>query len=522
MRCTASGKPLPPGSRSGANYNGGYTGCLWERYAGLSATGRGKGQGACPGLAPWTPRFGGIREGFGLAARRRCNHIRAYSVISYRRQDTKQIAGRIFDRLEAKFGAGSTFMDIDRIPFGVDFHTYLDEAVAVARIVLVLIGPGWAEAKDEAGRRRLDNPDDFVRIEVEAALRRNIPMGAVLIDGTPMPRAVQLPESMRPLLRRNASPVDAGRDFHVHMDRLIADLEKHLNGQPASAPAASAPPAAKPAWASNTDSDKYGRWAEFALGGVTQRMRWCGPGAFTMGSPADEPGRFDDEGPQHEVRLTQGFWLCDTPVTQALWRAAMGGNPSYFKHPKRPVEQVNWDDAQRFLQKMNVGVPGLDLVLPTEAQWEYACRAGKKTATYAGPIQILGERSAPVLDEIAWYGGNSGVGFELDSGYDSSGWAEKQYSHSRAGTRPVGQKLPNDWGLYDLLGNVWEWCADDRREYTANAVTDPAGPLDSALRVLRGGSWFENARLVRAASRNGHGRASRHRSIGLRCLSVRP
>jgi hypothetical protein len=105
--------------------------------------------------------------------------------ISYRRQDTRLIAGRIFEKLEGKLGAGSVFMDIDRIPFGVDFHSFLDQAVARARIVL--IEHGWAEAKDEAGRRRLDNPDDFVRIEVESALRRNIPMGAVLIDGAPLP-----------------------------------------------------------------------------------------------------------------------------------------------------------------------------------------------------------------------------------------------------------------------------------------------------------------------------------------------
>jgi TIR domain len=149
--------------------------------------------------------------------------------ISYRRQDTKQIAGRIFEKLEDKLGSGSVFMDIDSIPFGVDFHRFLDEAVARAGIVLVLIGHGWAEAKDEAGRRRLDNLDDFVRIEVESALKRKIPMGAVLVDGAPMPRAEQLPESMRALLRFNAAPVDAGRDFHTHMDRLIDDLERHLN-----------------------------------------------------------------------------------------------------------------------------------------------------------------------------------------------------------------------------------------------------------------------------------------------------
>jgi hypothetical protein len=156
--------------------------------------------------------------------------------ISYRRQDTRQIAGRIFDRLEAKFGKGNVFFDVDSIPFGVDFHDFLNAQVAQADTVLVLIGHGWADARDEAGARRLDNPDDFVRIEVEAALARNIPLGAVLIDGAPMPRAEQLPGSLRPLCRRNAAFLDSGRDFHVHMDRLIADLERHLQRTEAPPP----------------------------------------------------------------------------------------------------------------------------------------------------------------------------------------------------------------------------------------------------------------------------------------------
>ena len=148
--------------------------------------------------------------------------------ISYRRQDTKQIAGRICERLEAKFGAGNVFIDEDSIPFGVDFHDYLSEQVGCAEVVLVLIGHGWADARDESGNRRIDNPDDFVRIEIEAAIQRGIPLGAVLIDGAPMPRPEQLPQSLRPLCRRNAAPVDSVRFFNVQMDRLIADLQKYL------------------------------------------------------------------------------------------------------------------------------------------------------------------------------------------------------------------------------------------------------------------------------------------------------
>jgi len=150
--------------------------------------------------------------------------------ISYRRQDTKAIAGRIFDRLEAKFGRDAVFMDIDSIPPGVDFHEWLNDHVAGAAMVLALIGPGWAEARDEAGNRRLDNPNDFVRIELEAALARKIRLVPLLIDGAPFPPSEHLPESLRPLTRRNAAFLDAGRDFNVHIARLIEAMERHLSG----------------------------------------------------------------------------------------------------------------------------------------------------------------------------------------------------------------------------------------------------------------------------------------------------
>ena len=286
----------------------------------------------------------------------------------------------------------------------------------------------------------------------------------------------------------------------------------------------------RPPWASAIGRDRHGLWTEFALGEAVQRLRWIAPGRFLMGSPGDEPGRFGEsndnpewnEGPRHEVRLTKGYWLFDTPVTQTLWVAAMGENPSRFIDTKRPVEQVSWDDAQRFLERINGLVPGLDLVLPTEAQWEYACRAGTETATYAGPMEILGDCNAPVLDAIAWYGGNSGVGFELENGVDSSGWRNKQYDHNHAGTRLVGLKKPNDWGLYDMLGNVWEWCADGSRRYDAASAADPVGPLDDAERALRGGSWYNDARIVRAAYRDADGRDDRHNYFGFRPARVRP
>jgi formylglycine-generating enzyme required for sulfatase activity len=243
-------------------------------------------------------------------------------------------------------------------------------------------------------------------------------------------------------------------------------------------------------------TDKFGQWSEFAVNGtdgipITQRLRWIHPGSFLMGSPPDEHRRFYDEGPQHEVRISKGFWLFDTPVTQALWVAVMSKNPSRFKGPKRPVENVSWDDAEQFLQKINGLAPGLDLVLPTEAQWEYACRAGTATPNYAG--------GSGNLEDIAWFSSNS-----------------------NSQTQTVATKRCNHWGLYDMLGNVWEWCLDDVRKYSADAVTDPVGDMGGAERALRGGSWYNYARCVRAARRHASDRDYRGNSIGFRCARVRP
>ncbi|MFD1624846.1 formylglycine-generating enzyme family protein [Azospirillum griseum] len=188
----------------------------------------------------------------------------------------------------------------------------------------------------------------------------------------------------------------------------------------------------RPAWADALGRDRFGLWTEIVVepegGGesVTQRLRWIPPGRFLMGSPEDEPEHYEDEGPQHLVTISRGYWLFDTPCTQALWQAVMGENPSRFQSPDltttdRPVETVSWNDAQEFLGRINERIPGLDLTLPTEAQWEHACRAGATTALHSGDIAILGENNAPALDPIAWYGGNSGVGFDLDNGVDSTG-----------------------------------------------------------------------------------------------------
>jgi len=264
-----------------------------------------------------------------------------------------------------------------------------------------------------------------------------------------------------------------------------------------------------PVWASEWGQDRYGVWLAFTVKEVRQCLRWVPPGSFLMGSPADEAGRLAEEDLPHPVVIQSGFWLFDTPVTQALWQAVMGNNPSHFKSSQRPVESVSWDDAQQFLHSLNQVYPELQLTLPSEIQWEYACRARTDTATYAGPMEILGDNHAPVLDSIAWYGGNSGLDFELENGVNSSGWPDKQYDHEQAGSHPVAKKRPNPWGLYDMLGNVWEWCGDDMRDDT-----------QTTQRVVRGGSWSDDARDVRATCRVCFSPGKRNINLGFRCARV--
>ena len=156
--------------------------------------------------------------------------------------------------------------------------------------------------------------------------------------------------------------------------------------------------------------------------------------------------------------------------------------------------------------------------MPTEAEWEYACRAGSKTALSNGKLTILGEHNGSELDEVAWYGGNSSVGFELSNGYDCSVWSEKQYEGTKAGTHPVAKKTKNPWGFYDMHGNVWEWCQDWYGAYSPISQINPVGPDSSTTnrRVVRGGSWAYDANNCRVTVRNGQVETDKKVDIGFR------
>jgi formylglycine-generating enzyme required for sulfatase activity len=158
---------------------------------------------------------------------------------------------------------------------------------------------------------------------------------------------------------------------------------------------------------------------------------------------------------------------------------------------------------------------GWKYALPTEAQWEYACRAGTGTAIYSGDLRIVGKNNAPALDEIAWYGGNSSDGYS-GRGVDTAGWPEKQYPGGMAGARKVGQKRANAWGMHDMLGNVWEWCSDWYQADVTGLRTDPTGATSGVSRVSRGGGWNSFAVLCRAAIRDGGVPGIRGRILGFR------
>jgi len=220
-------------------------------------------------------------------------------------------------------------------------------------------------------------------------------------------------------------------------------------------------------------------------------MVWIPPGTFTMGSPPSERGRFYHEGPQTVVTISKGFWLGKYEVTQREYVAVMGTNPSYFTGDlDRPVEQVTWYDAVEYCNRLTAReraagrLPaGYEYRLPTEAQWEYACRAGTTTRfSFGDALECDDECGAcSIADRYMWWCGNN----------------------TPYGTKRVGQKLPNAWGLYDMHGNVWEWCEDwysDR--LPGGSVTDPTGPSLGSYRVFRGGSWSYNGQYCRSAVRD--------------------
>jgi len=490
--------------------------------------------------------------------------------ISYRREDSSDSAGRVYDRLEAHFGREAVFMDVDTIPFGIDFREHLAQAVGRCDILLAVIGENWLTAYHKEGprqgQRRLDDPSDFVRIEIQSALARGIPVIPVLVGKAVMPREQELPEGLKELAYRNAAEVRTGRDFNGHADRLIRGIaqlsqqrsaeqaarqqreetERQKQGRPRQegetrlaqllaealtrtggmptdadheackqlAREYELPPervlrigmAAKHRWLQanlpraelpEPPQSLQGEVGQLVANSLAMKFAWIPPGRFRMGSPPGEAERSDNE-TQHWVTLTRGFYLGVHLVTQGPWRWVMDSNPSNFKGNNRPVDTVSWDDCQEFCRRLSE-LDGRRYRLPTEAEWEYACRAGTTTPFSFG--DTISTDQANYDGNYTYRRGKKGKFLEI--------------------TTSVGSFPANAWGLHDMHGNLWEWCQDWFGPYPTEEAIDPIGPESGSARVLRGGSWRDHAWVCRAAYRHKDGPGKRYHRLGCRvCLSL--
>jgi formylglycine-generating enzyme required for sulfatase activity len=394
--------------------------------------------------------------------------------ISYARDKggiSEQIAVAVHEQLTQ---AGLTvFRDVESLDPGDHWATVIQQQISASRVMVVVVS-----------RLALD-PDRWVMRECLFATGKRIPLIPLLVEEVEIPlwlahiNAVDFTrtQSWNRLLVTVGQRVAEGKVPSVSPFAKGSTLQpKHDVSEAASPFAKGGTRGISPPWASDAGNDKYGRYADLTVEGVTQRFRWIEPGTFWMGSPESEKGRYDWE-IRHQVTLTKGYWLADTACTQALWVAVMDGNPAKFQNDlNNPVEQVSWEDIQEhFLLSLNSMIPNLNARLPTETEWEYACRAGTTTAYFFGNN---------ISDDLARYG--------------------KWF----AGTVPVKSFSANPWGLYQMHGNVWEWCQDASQEkLLAESVTDQQGVASGdkqagVERVIRGGSWGNLGRFCRSASRH--------------------
>ena len=231
----------------------------------------------------------------------------------------------------------------------------------------------------------------------------------------------------------------------------------------------------------------------FTVGGVSFTMVYVDGGTFTMGATSEQGSdAYSNEKPVHSVTLSS-YYIGQAEVTQELWEAVMGSNPSYFKGAKRPVESVNWNDCQGFIRKLNQKT-GKSFRLPTEAEWEYAARGGNRSQHYR-------YSGGNTIDDVAWYTVNC---------YD------KGSSNPDYGTHSVATKRANELGIYDMSGNVWEWCSDWYGDYSSSSQRNPQGPASGSSRVNRGGCWLNYDKSCRVSTRDSNWPGHRNGNLGLR------
>jgi formylglycine-generating enzyme required for sulfatase activity len=358
-----------------------------------------------------------------------------------------------------------------------------------------------ADPKDAASRKELvrlylvdmDDPGEAAKLldeTLDEATRKYVPAAAKPVEAAPEVACTELGDWYKGLADQAATPASKGgmlRRAQAYYQRFLAlhtatDLDRTaatLTLKRIQDALAKLGPAPKSSPASVTlDLGK----------GVVMRLVLIHPGTFMMGSPDSEQGRDRNEGPQHEVVITKPFYMGVTEVTQAQYEAVMATNPSKSKGPTNPVENVSWEDAVDFCRKLSEKA-GKTFRLPIEAEWEYACQAGSNTRFSFGD-------SDSALGDYAWY-----------------------VSNCEGRTHPVGQKKPNAWGLYDMNGNVCEWCADWYGPYSSGASTDPQGAVSGSARMVRGGSLRDAVPdFFRCAKRYGFIPATCYGSIGFRCV----
>jgi hypothetical protein len=386
-------------------------------------------------------------------------------LISYRREDSADVAGRIYDRLIQQFGQEAVFKDVDSIPFGVDFRIHLDAQVAKCEVFLAVIGRDWMKKRGSKGKSRLEDPGDFVRIEIESALKRQIPVIPVLVSGASIPPAERLPASLQDLPYRNGIPVRPDPDFHRDMDRLIDQLKKLPSAVPGEVPSQSLVEA------------KHPIDVQPLIPRVEVPTREA---SFEMVKVQKKPFLYGEK----RVRkvIDHDYWIDKYPVTNEKYRAfvlADGyGNQAYWSSDGwkwKTEENISspeyWNDTE--WDKADHPVVGVSYY---EAE-AYAKWAGKRL-----PTEREWEKAARGEDgrEYLW-------GDEFDQEKCNS--AETHLKH----TTPVTQ-YPNGvspYGCYDMAGNVWEWCADwyDKKK---------------GSRVLRGGSWNSEPGSLRVSGRYGN------------------
>ena len=254
-------------------------------------------------------------------------------------------------------------------------------------------------------------------------------------------------------------------------------------------------PQPTPQWAEANGIDSYGEWAEVWLDALRIRFRWITPGSFVMGSPEAEEGRNTDEGPQQQVTFAQGFWIMETCVSQASYEAVFGNNPSTFRGAQFPVETVSFEEAEAFNRALSELVSSLQLRLPSESEWEYACRAGSNTPFSPKVAQTFDGRS--ITSGEVNYRAQAPYLPELVKGSNQE-WRQAPVEVQHAGFHP------NAWGLWHMHGNVFEWCHDTKSDTLAHHPLDGRpylGDKATSARAVRGGAWYIYGRRCRSPAR---------------------